>query len=454
MGTLFLPDLLFASGRVVTDVGLEVEGGAVLAVRPPRPGEDVRRLPGRALVPGLVNAHSHAFQRLLRGKTEFVSKGFAADDFWSWRELMYRAAVSLTPEELFVVSRQAFVEMALAGITTVGEFHYLHHQADGTPYSDRLTLARQVIAAAREVGIRIVLLRVAYARAGFGVAANPRQLRFIDPELSLVLGDVESLRRIYSADTAVTVGLAPHSVRAVPREWLAALPKGELVHMHVAEQPAEIAACLKEHGRRPVELLGELGLLSSRFTAVHGVHLTDAEVDMFGRAEATVCACPSTERNLGDGVVPADALLRAGAAISLGSDSQANISLLEEARQLELHLRLVRLKRAVLDPANGEVGGLGARLLTCATAGGARSLGLPGGELLPGTPADFFTVDLSHPSMLGATAESFPSALIFGGEPGAIRDVFVAGRPIVENRQHPLQPASAEAFSALARRLT
>ncbi|NOK00753.1 MULTISPECIES: formimidoylglutamate deiminase [unclassified Myxococcus] len=456
--TVYQPELLYTGGRFHKGRGLAVSAdGRILAPESVPAGARTVALPGRALLPGLVNGHSHAFQRLIRGRTEYVASGREADDFWSWREAMYRAAESLSPEDLYVASRQAFVEMALAGITTVGEFHYVHHQADGTPYADRNTLAHAVIRAARDVGLRICLLRVGYARAGFGVAANPRQRRFIDPDVETFLGSVEALAREVRSDAAVSVGLAPHSVRAVPREWLAALAGSSVrrlpVHMHVAEQPKEIEACLAEHGRRPVELLADLGLLGPGFTAVHGVHLTDDEVSLLGRAEATVCACPSTERNLGDGIVPADALVKAGARISLGSDSQATVDLLDEARQLEGHLRLSRLRRAVLDPGGGAMDGLAARLLDMATVDGARSLGLATGVLEAGAPADFFTVDLNHPSLVGALPASLLPAIVLGAEKAAVRDVVVGGREVVREGRHALAEESGRAFQVLSRAL-
>ncbi len=422
-----------------------------------RRGIEPVALSGQALLPGLVNAHSHAFQRLIRGRTEFLTAGRERDDFWSWREPMYAAANALSPEDVYVASRQAFVEMALGGMTAVGEFHYLHHQSDGTPYADRLELARQVIRAAHDVGIRITLLRVGYARAGFEVPPNPRQRRFIDAEVEEFLGDVRALRSAYADDPMVTVGCAPHSVRAVPREWLQEVARSDerVVHMHVSEQPGEIEACLREHGRRPVEYLSELGMLQRArvFTAVHGVHLSEDEVSLLGEAGANVCACPSTERNLGDGVVPADALYAAGAVMSLGSDSQTQIDLLDEARQLESHLRLVRLRRAVLDPRKGEPDGLGARLLEAATKGGAHSLGLPTGGLREGAPADFFTVSLDHPSMIGASREQLRAQVVFGASTGAVREVVVAGRTVVHEGRHALAEESGGAFAALSRKI-
>ncbi len=455
--TVYQPDLLYIGGQLHPGRALHVDAaGCVLGEGDASAEANVIRLPGRALLPGLVNGHSHAFQRLIRGRTEYVAAGHGADDFWSWREAMYRAAEALTPEDVYTASRQAFLEMLLAGITAVGEFHYLHHQPDGTPYADRNLLARQVIRAARDVGLRIVLLRVGYARAGFQVPDNPRQHRFIDSDVDTFLTIVTELAREVKGEPGVSVGLAPHSVRAVPREWLRVLAGVRAdfpVHMHVAEQPKEIEACLAEHGLRPVELLGELGMLESRFTAVHAVHVTEAEARILGEVRAGVCACPSTERNLGDGIVPADVLASAGVRLSLGSDSQATVDLLDEARQLEGHLRLSRLRRAVLDPGEGTMSGLAARLFEMATVNGARSLGLPTGTLEPGAPADFFTVDVNHPSLVGASPASLLPNIVLGADKAAVRDVAVQGRLVVRDGQHPRAEESGLAFHELSRRL-
>jgi formimidoylglutamate deiminase len=448
--TVFQPEYLYAGGRLQAAGQLAVgTDGRVLAAAPE--GSAVVKLPGKLLLPGLVNAHSHAFQRLLRGRTEYVAQGREADDFWSWRELMYRTANALDPDGVHAASRQAFVEMALCGITTVGEFHYLHHQPNGAPYADVHELSKQVVRAAREVGLRIVLLRVGYARAGFQQPPNPLQRRFSDPDAETFVHRTLDLRRAVAGDEAVSVAFAPHSVRAVPRDWLEAVARhpGEVTHLHVAEQPAEIRACLAEHGRRPVELLADLGLLHPRMTAVHAIHLEPGEIEALGRAQANVCACPSTERNLGDGVIAADALLKAGVSISLGTDSQADIHLLEDARQLEGHLRLVRGRRAVLDPGAGSVAGLAQRLFQCATVAGGRSLGLEVGALTSGQPADFFTVDLSHPSLVGAPPAALLPSVVFGAAAGAVSEVAVSGKLIVEGGRHPHTAAIGRRFSAL-----
>ena len=451
MATLYQPDFLYAGGKLLRGAALAVgDDGKVLA-QPPKIARNVR-LPGKLLLPGLVNAHSHAFQRLLRGRTEYVQPAHGADDFWSWRELMYRAANTLTPEGLYAASRQAFVEMALAGITTVGEFHYLHHQPGGKLYDDVHELSKQVVRAARDVGLRIMLLRVGYARSGFEVEPNPLQLRFLDLDAHAFIARTLELRAAITGDEAVTVGFAPHSIRAVPRGWLEAVAKyatKDIIHAHVSEQPAEVKACIAEHGLTPVELFDDVGLLHPKFTAVHAIHLEPEEIDRLGRSGASVCACPSTERNLGDGVVPADALLKAGVSIALGSDSQADIHLLDDARQLEGHLRLVRGRRAVLDPGTGEVSGLGERLFGYATLGGARSLGLDVGALTVGQPADFFTVDLSHPSLVGAPEAALIPAVVFGAATSAVQEVAVNGKFLVEGGRHPLTEAAGRDFARL-----
>jgi formimidoylglutamate deiminase len=393
----------------------------------------------RAVVPGLVNVHSHSFQRAIRGRTERRSSA-SRDSFWTWREAMYRAANSLSPEEMYDVARMAFVEMLLSGITTVGEFHYLHNQPDGARYEDPNLLALQVVRAAQDVGIRIVLLRTAYARAGFEKPANPLQARFITPSADEFLRDTETLRH---ALPDVPLGIAPHSVRALPLHYLLAVisyaRSNKLpVHMHVSEQPAEVEACLSEHGLRPVELLDRHGVLNNSFTAIHAIHITDDEIGMLARARARVCACPTTERNLGDGVIAADRLADAGVSICFGSDSNAQIDLLEDARCLEYHLRLTRLERAILESET---------LMSGLTQTGQLALGLPE------QPGDFFTIDLNDPSMAAVTSESLLESIIFSGSRIAVRDVFVNGQRIVENGRHPREYEIVEKFKAVMRRL-
>jgi formimidoylglutamate deiminase len=551
--TVFVPELLYVDrrfergrvlvcdelGRVVATPRLEIPedfNGGEHSFAETEPGTGFRagrvvRLPRRALLPGLTNAHSHAFQRVIRGRTEH--RGARVEDsFWTWREEMYAAAARLTPEDIYDASRMAFLEMALGGITSVGEFHYLHRTPEGAQYEDPNLLAKEVVRAARSVGIRIALLRTAYARAGFRAEPDERQRRFIEPDADTYLRNTDALIRDLARDAAkdegdaakdqgrdgleanahaaqvggdvyagqvggearagrvaggglagVTplpdawVGVAPHSVRAVPREYLRALSafaeeRGLPVHMHVAEQPAEVSACVAETGRTPVAFLCEEGVLGPRFTGVHAVHVTPEEVRALAAARASVCACPTTERNLGDGVVPADLFFNAGVNVALGTDSHAQIDLLEDARELEYHLRLKTLRRNVLAPSPDEsthdegtrgegarddaapgMSALAARLFECASRAGARSIAAQAGSFEPGSAADFFAVDLEDPSVAGASAEDLLPAVVFSLSRAAVREVFVGGRPVVEGGRAAAQDEIVSRFAALQKRL-
>jgi formimidoylglutamate deiminase len=471
--TTFVPDLLYVGGRFERGVGLtcDAEGRVVAVSRVEELSAEtnVVRLRGRALLPGMVNAHSHAFQRVIRGRTEYRGAR-TSDSFWTWREMMYAAAERLTPGDIYDASRMAFMEMSLSGITSVGEFHYLHRTPEGGEYDDPNLLALEVVRAARDVGLRIALLRVAYARAGFRKEPDPRQRRFIEPDPAVFIRHAESLARDLDADPHAWLGVAPHSVRAVPVEYLRevseyARASGRPLHMHVAEQPAEVEACLAETGRTPVALLADEGVLAANFTGVHAVHVTPEEVALLARARACVCACPTTERNLGDGVVPADALLNAGVRVALGTDSHTQIDLLEDARELEYHLRLTTLRRNVLAPAargvedesgvegTPELAGLAARLFECATVAGAESIGAHAGEFEPGRAADFFTVDLADPSVAGTGAEDLLPAVVFSLSRAAVRETAVGGRLVVEAGRHPAQDEIVSRFDALQKRL-
>lgn len=455
----WLPDLVYTETGFKTDSSLTTDSaGRFVSLGQKADGDETVRLKNRALLPGLVNAHSHAFQRVIRGRTEHRTKT-SKDSFWTWREMMYSAATRLTPEDLYDASRMAFMEMALTGITTVGEFHYLHNQPDGSPYDDPNLLAREVVRAARDVGLRIGLLRVAYERGGYNVAADPRQARFIETS-DRYLANVETLRaELSGAPGSAWVGVAPHSVRAVSLDYLKAVVEfGKHqklpIHMHVAEQPAEVSACIEEHGRSPVALLESEGLLSDRFTGVHVIHITPKAAAMLGKAKAMVCACPTTERNLGDGVVPVNVLFSEKVGVSLGTDSQIQIDLLEDARELEYHLRLQKLERVVLSELdNDDQTALAAQLFACATTKGARSVGLPGKWLNIGDPADFFTVDLEDPAIAGATRESLLATIVFSLGRSAVKDVVVAGKRIVENGKHFDQEQITKNFVALQQRL-
>jgi formimidoylglutamate deiminase len=459
----WLPDLLYVDGRFESGLALvcDASGQIVNVMREMENVEGrVIRLKERAILPGLVNAHSHAFQRVIRGRTE--RRTSAHDSFWTWREMMYSAAMRLEPEEIYDASRMAFLEMALGGVSATGEFHYIHRAPDGSVYDDPNLLAKEVIRAARDVGLRIALLRVAYARSGYRTSPNERQLRFLETNAEDYLRNADSLKTELASTEPETAwaGLAPHSVRAVPLHYLrevARYAESEErlpLHMHVAEQPAEISACLEEHGCTPIELLGSENLLTGNFTGVHAIHITPEEARMLARAKATVCACPTTERNLGDGVVPAEMLFAEGVSVSLGTDSHTQIDLLEDARELEYHLRLQKLERAVLAPAEDDsMTALARRLFDCATVNGARSINARSGRLEAGRPADFFTVDLNDPSIAGAAPADLLSGIVFGLMKTAVKEVFIGGKQIISEGRHEKQQEIIEKFSALQRRL-
>jgi formimidoylglutamate deiminase len=378
-----------------------------------------------AILPGLVNAHSHAFQRAIRGATH---RRGATDpsSFWSWREAMYRSADGLTPEGIYAVTRQAYAEMLAAGITCVGEFHYLHHQPGGRPYADPNELTWHVLRAAADVGIRVVMLEVLYLRAGHGRPPSPEQRRFCDADVDAYLRRIDDLRT-----RGVELGLAPHSVRAVPLPALQALARygsdhGLPLHTHLSEQPRENIECHMEHGATPAQVFADAGCCERprAFTAVHAVHTTDADHRRLSGQH--VCACPTTEADLGDGIVPAVELREAGIELCLGSDSNAVIDLVQEARLLEMHERLRGQARLRL--CDG-FGALGPVLLRAATEAGASALGRAdrSGRLAVGRPFDALTIGLDVPFFRGVAPRHLLDALMCAGTAAAVRHVFVGG---------------------------
>jgi formiminoglutamate deiminase len=382
---------------------IEIADGAIASVQPEveAPG-DAERLAGLT-IPGLANAHSHAFQRALRGRTHG-----GTGSFWTWREQMYALAETVTPDSYLPLARSAFAEMALAGITVVGEFHYLH--AGGN------AMGEAVIQAAAEVGIRLTLIDACYLRGGLE--------SFHDPGADAWAARVDELRD----GDLLRIGAAIHSVRAVDfesarvvAEWATA--RGAPLHAHVSEQPAENEACLEENGLTPTMTLAEAGAVSPSFTAVHATHLSDNDVTLLGFAR--VCLCPTTERDLADGIGPARTLRDAGARLCVGSDSQAFIDLFEEARAIELDERLATGIRGNHTPA---------QLLQDATAGGYESLGWPGGgRIAPGSPADLVVVDLDTVTLAGTPPEHAVEATVFAAGARDVRHVMAGGRWIVRD---------------------
>jgi formiminoglutamate deiminase len=411
---------------------IEIEDGRIVAVTPGAEPGDAYRLSGLTL-PGLANAHSHAFHRALRGHSQ-AGRG----TFWTWREGMYALAGRLDPDTYHRLARATYAEMALAGITAVGEFHYLHHAPGGRRYADPNAMGHALIAAATEAGIRITLLDTLYLTStvdGAGLAGP--QLRFGDGSTEAW---ADRLAKLRSTDTC-RIGVAAHSVRAVPAADLGTvsdIAAGRPVHFHLSEQRAENEACLRVHRRTPTQLLGDLGVLGPGATAVHATHLSDVDRSRLGDTDTTVCFCPSTERDLADGIGPARALADAGSPLCLGSDSHAVIDLFEEARTVELDERLSTEHRGHFTA--GE-------LLTMATAAGHRAIGWPdAGRLAPGARADLVTVTLDSVR----TAGSPPlAAAVYAAGAADIRHVVVDGRPVVRDGRHLSVDVAAELRGAI-----
>jgi len=391
------------------------------------PPSRARRLPGFT-IPGMANAHSHAFHRALRGRTHF-----GRGTFWTWRQSMYEAAAALTPELYCDLATAVYAEMALAGITTVGEFHYLHDGAN--------EMGDALVEAARRAGVRLTLLDTCYLHGGIGADRSGVQARFGDASVDAWLNRA-SMR---PDEPNLRVGAAIHSVRAVsPLEatrvanWAA--DRGAPLHAHVSEQRAENEACLEAFGRTPTQVLADAGAVTKRFTAVHATHLTDGDIGLLGDAEAHACFCPTTERDLADGIGPARALDAGGVRLCVGSDSHAVIDLFEEARAIELDERLATGQRGGHDPS---------MLLRAATRHGTASLGWPdAGALDPGQRADLVTVSLDSVRMAGIPPEDLVPGVVFAATAADVSGVIVDGRPVVVKGKHQTVPDVAGALRA------
>ena len=413
----WLPDIGVADGVLV-----ETEDGHIAAISVDAPpAADSNRLRG-LVIPGLANAHSHAFHRALRGRAQ---RG--AGDFWAWRNLMYDVAERLDPDSYYALARAVFAEMALAGVTCVGEFHYLHHAPGGARYSDANAMGHALMNAAVSAGVRITLLDTCYLTGGFGEPLQRPQLRFGDGSADSWATRVEQLTEHEGA----RIGAAIHSVRAVPMaeaEVAAAAAKSNdwPLHVHVSEQVAENEQCVEKYDRTPTQALADAGALTANSTAVHATHLTGGDVALLSKTGCGVCLCPTTERDLADGIGPARTLASQGVTLSLGSDSHAVIDLLEEARAVEMHERLSTNRR-------GRFGA--SELLRAATADGHRALGWPdAGVITIGMRADLVAVDLDSVRTAGAGATL--DAAVFAATAADVTDVVVDDRYVVRDRQH------------------
>jgi formimidoylglutamate deiminase len=408
-----VPDLVLDAHGARGGLGITTQDGSILEVGPATEGE---RLPGKALAPGFVNDHSHAFQRGLRGAVERIEPSHPRDDFWTWRERMYALAEELTPDSIRKASRRCYEEMLHAGYTSVTEFHYVHHRPDGTRYEDPNALAKAVALAAEDVGIRLLLLLVAYGKGGLP--------RFRDTSVRSFLERLDALREWSEGRPLVEVGVAAHSVRAVPQEWLEEIGRYAYrddlpLHIHADEQPREIQECLAEHGMRPVELLARTGFLGPGTTIIHATHTDALELDLISEHGASVCACPTTEGNLGDGFLPAEEILRRDIRLSIGSDSHVRIDPFEELREIETNARRLSGCRNVLLTGNET-----SPTPYLLRAGWGRS------GLEAGGPADLMEIDLSHPALADVEPADLASALVFGAGSGVVAATWVAGERV------------------------
>jgi formiminoglutamate deiminase len=427
---------------VDTGVLMSEADGRITSIRSnATPDPTSNRLYG-LVIPGMANAHSHAFHRALRGRTQ-RDRG----SFWTWRDLMYRAADRLDPDRYRPLARGVYAEMALAGITSVGEFHYLHHDAGGRRYSDPNAMGHALIEGAADAGLRLTLLDTCYlssAPDGTPLNDGPQQ-RFGDGSGAGWAERAEALYQQMQSNPDVLIGAALHSVRGVPIEHIPAVVEwaethARPLHVHSSEQRAEIDQCIAAHGRTPTAVLRDAGVLGPRTTAVHATHLTPEDIGDLDDTATGVCFCPSTERDLGDGIGPASALIDANGLFSLGSDSHAVIDMFEEARAVELDERLVREERGIIGAS---------KLLHAATAGGQHALGwTDAGQLRIGARADFVAVDLNSVRTAGADATA--ETIVFAASAGDVTDVVIDGRVVVAGRRHVRVDAVSELASAIA----
>ena len=431
---------------------LELGGGRIRSITrdvPPRPGDDRAAV----LLPGMPNVHSHAFQRGMAGLTEY--RGPAADNFWSWRTLMYRFVGRMTPEDLEAVTTWAFVEMLEAGFTRVGEFHYVHHDPAGNAYADAAEMTARVIAAAAATGIALTLLPVFYAHGGFGGAApSEGQRRFLHdvPGFAKLL---DASRRLAAPLPGAVIGIAPHSLRAVSagelHELLPMAVAGP-IHMHAAEQTAEVEQCLAWSGARPVQWLLDHAPVDRRWCLVHSTHLDDSEIARLAASGAVAGLCPTTEANLGDGIFPASRYLAAGGRFGIGTDSNVSISVAGELRQLEYSQRLRDRARNVI---GGEAPSTGRALFEGAIQGGSQSLGVDRGTagIRVGASADFFSLNTDAPLLAERGEDALLDSLVFAPPRDAIEGVWRAGEQWVLQGRHVAREDATRAWRAALKRL-
>jgi formimidoylglutamate deiminase len=434
-----------------SDVRIAIEAGRIVSVTVGTPHREADEQHA-VLLPAMPNLHSHAFQRAMAGLTEL--KGPTEDNFWSWRDLMYRFALEISPEQVEAVAAQLYVEMLEAGFSRVGEFHYLHNDRDGRPYANVAEMAARIAAAAGETGIGLTLLPVFYAHASFG-AAPPRddQRRFIN--------DVASYAKLLDGCRAAVkplgtgiVGVAPHSLRAVAPEELTAVAKmagGAPIHIHISEQTKEVDECLAWSGRRPVDWLLDHNAVDENWCLVHATHMTEGETVRLAKSGASAGLCPITEANLGDGVFNARAFIANGGRYGIGSDSNVQIGITDELRMLEYSQRLFHRARNVM-AAEGR--STGRALFQNAAVGGALALGTNPAGLSVGAPADFISLKRDHTALASRKGDDILDTWIFTGGESLVDCVWVAGKKVVERGRHHRRDDIARKFAGVMRELS
>ncbi|MBR0791670.1 formimidoylglutamate deiminase [Bradyrhizobium manausense] len=450
MTRLHFASALLPSGWA-NDVQVVITAGAIAGVTPdvaPDTGDERHAI----ALPGLASLHSHAFQRGMAGLAEL--RGDSTDTFWTWRETMYRFALAMTPDDVAAVATLLYVEMLEQGFTRVGEFHYLHHDRDGSHYADPAEMAGRIAQAAEASSIGLTLLPSFYAHGSFGgTAPHDGQRRFInsvDQFAELMAASRKAIANLPGAN----IGIAPHSLRAVAPDELAAiipLADGGPVHIHAAEQVKEVEDCLAWSGRRPVQWLLEHAPIDRRWCLIHATHMTEQEVIAFAGTGAVAGLCPVTEASLGDGIFPAREFLDAGGMFGVGTDSNVLVGITDELRQLEYGQRLKHRARNVLSGGAGR--STGRTLFDDALAGGARALAQPAVGLTPGARADIVTLDAAHPSLAGRRGDPVIDGWIFAAGSGAIDCVWAGGHKVVEGGRHRLRQSARERFNTAVGRL-
>ncbi len=453
--SLFARDALLPNGWARDVLIAWNAAGEITLVQPggERQGAEAASGP---VIPGMPNIHSHAFQRAMAGLAE--TRGHPTDTFWTWREEMYKLVLALSPEDVEAIAAFLYVEMLRHGYTSVAEFHYLHHQPDGSPYADPAELSHRIIAAARHAGIALTHLPVLYAYGGFGhkpLGAAQRRFAGTAESIARLTGD---LVRGYANVPDLRFGIAPHSVRAVDalmlQEAVSAMDGIDAtapIHMHASEQVGEVAECRATHGVTPIEWICEIAPVDRRWCFIHSTHITAAERDRVIDAGATAGLCPMTEANLGDGIFPFGDWFAADGLWAIGGDSHVSVSPFEELRQLEYSQRLVTLTRNV--SARSDAPEVASNLWGAAAAGGARALKRNAGRISAGTRADLVVLDGDETDFTGLAAPTQLAVAMFSGNANRVRDVFVSGRRIVKDRYHAAQDGVRDRFAAALGRL-